>query len=367
MNVKTIFLIAITSLLVIGSVLLSTEDVWAQTIAQERTIVDIYRKASPGVVNITSRVITEDAFMRAVPQEGTGSGFVIDKEGHIVTNNHVVEGAERIEVTFPGEVIVLAEVIGTDPSMDLAVLKVDVSSEKLLPLTLGDSADLQPGQLAIAIGNPFGLERTITTGVVSALDRTLRARNGRIMGGIIQTDAAINPGNSGGPLLDSGGKVIGVNTAIFSPSGGSVGVGFAVPVDTVKRVIPELITNGRYAHPWLGIAGFSITGELADRLKGDGVKLGIRNGVIVVEVVEEGPAEQAGLIGGDNEVQLGNRILVLGGDVITAIDDQVVEDMYDLMTYLEMNTSVGQSVKIKVRRGEEEKVLTVMLGERPVE
>ena len=358
-------LIMIVLILVLSIGLVLTGNIGAQTIAQEQTIIDVYRNVSPGVVNITSRVITQDSFRNDVPQQGSGSGFVIDKEGHIVTNNHVVEGAERVEVTFSDETVVTAKVIGTDPSVDLAIIKVDVPQEKLFPLTLGSSGDLLPGQLAIAIGNPFGLERTITTGVVSALDRSIQARNGRLIGGVVQTDAAINPGNSGGPLMDSKGMVIGVNTAIFSPSGGSVGVGFAIPVDTVKRVVPELITKGRYAHPWLGISGFSLSGELAKRLEDVGSDLGRRNGVMIIEVVKESPAEQAGLKGGDREVQLGNRLLTFGGDIITGIDSKVIKDMEDLINHLELETSVGQSVKLKIIRDGQEKILDLTLGERP--
>ncbi|MGQ9630181.1 MAG: S1C family serine protease [bacterium] len=337
----------------------------AQMTPQERLIVEIYERVSPAVVNITSRVITQDFFLGEVPREGAGSGFVIDRRGYIVTNNHVVEGAEELEVTFSDETVVAARVVGVDPSVDLAVIKVDFLPEGLSPVELGDSSSLQPGQLAIAIGNPFGLGRTITTGVISALNRTLRARNNRVIGGVVQTDAAINPGNSGGPLLDSQGRLIGVNTAIFSPTGGSVGVGFAIPVDTVKRVVPELISRGRYAHPWLGISGISITPELSNRLARAGIPLGVKRGILVASVLRGGPADHAGLRGGTREMRLGNRMLIVGGDVITSIDGNPLKGMEDLSAYLEMQTKVGQKVNLSVLRGGREQTISVTLGERP--
>jgi len=337
--------------------------------SQEQLVTEIYRRVSPSVVNITTRSVGTDYFLQPIPQEGTGSGFVWDDAGRIVTNNHVIEDAQSIEVTFSDETVVSAKVIGTDPSNDLAVLQVNVPKEKLKPVAVGDSSALEPGQLAIAIGNPFGLERTVTTGIVSALGRSLEASNGRLMTNIIQTDTAINPGNSGGPLLNSRGQVVGVNSALFNPTGAnfSIGVGFAIPVDAVKRIVPQLITKGRASHPWLGISGFPITPDLAQRLKQSGVDLGVQRGVLLVEVIPNQAAARAGLRGGSRQVQLGNRALPIGGDVITAIDDTPIKDLESLITYLEARTQVGQTVTVTLRRDGREQRVQVTLGERPQE
>ena len=225
---------------------------------EEQLVSSVYQRVSPAVVYITSKVIQYSFFWGPIPQEGTGSGFLIDREGHIVTNNHVVAGAEEVEVTLGDGGVLPARVVGTDPYNDLAVLKIDAEAARLIPVELGTSANLRVGQRAIAIGNPFGLDRTLTVGVISSLGRIIERQGELPLGEAIQTDAAINPGNSGGPLLNSQGQVIGVNTAIKSPTGGSVGIGFAVPVDAVKRVVPELIEKGYYAHPWLGFEAYSI-------------------------------------------------------------------------------------------------------------
>lgn len=333
----------------------------------EDLVAQIYRRVSPSVVNITSRAVQQDLFYGPVPEEGSGSGFVWDREGRIITNNHVIAGAQRLEVTFSDDTVVPAQVVGTDSSTDLAVIKVDLTAEQLEPVTLGDSDGIEPGQLAIAIGNPFGLQRTVTTGVISALGRTLQSEDGRANVNIIQTDAAINPGNSGGPLLDAEGRVIGVNSALFNPTGQgvSIGVGFAIPVCTVKRVVPELIGKGKYAHPWLGISGISVTPDLNARLKDGGVDLGATRGVLIAQVVTGGPAERSGLRGGTRQVRVGNRVLVLGGDLITALDSTPVKTMDDLQLALETQMRVGQSVQVTfVREGREQKTTTA-LTERP--
>ena len=332
----------------------------------EQLVVDIYERVSPSVVNITSRVITQ-SFFGPIPQEGTGSGFVLDKQGYIVTNNHVVEGASTIEVTFSDDTVVPARVVGTDPNVDLAVIKVEVPAEKLIPVTLGNSEGLKPGQLAIAIGNPFGLERTVTTGVISAINRSLEAENGRPIWGIIQTDAAVNPGNSGGPLLNSQGQVIGVNTAIIGPGGGSVGVGFAVPVNTVKRVVPSLIQSGRFAHPWLGVAGDSITPGLARRFQQGGINLGTERGVLITQVLSSGPAGRAGVRGGSREAIVGNRRYLIGGDIITAIEGTPVKSMEELIGYLDVHVAVGQMVELTLMREGQPLNVKVQVGERPAD
>ncbi len=328
---------------------------------EEQLVVEVYSRVSPAVVYITSRIIVRDFFWGVYPQEGTGSGFVIDKAGHIVTNNHVVENADTVVVTLSDDTSVEAEVIGTDPANDVAVLRIDVPPDKLQPVELGTSGDLRVGQRAIAIGNPFGLDHTLTTGVISSLGRPLEVDEQRTIYDVIQTDAAINPGNSGGPLLDSTGKVIGMNTAIYSPSGGSVGLGFAVPVDTLRRVVNSIITQGYYPHPSLGIRGYyDVTPELAEILE-----LPVKRGVMVFEVVPGGAAARAGIRGGDRRVRLGRYTLLIGGDIVIAIDGNKIQEMGDLTKYLETKTEVGQLVDVTVVRDASEQTMQVQLGQEP--
>lgn len=327
---------------------------------EEQLVTSVYERVSPAVVNITSRVLRRSFFFGVYPEEGTGSGFVIDREGHIVTNDHVVRGAQAVVVTLPDQTMVPAEVVGTDQYNDLAVLKIDVSPDVLQPVELGSSADLRVGQRVIAIGNPFGLERTLTTGVISSLGRIIEGEDGRPLGEMIQTDAAINPGNSGGPLLDSQGRVIGVNTAIKSPSGGSVGIGFAVPVDTLKRVVPALIRDGRYAHPWLGVDTYTITPGMARALN-----LPVEKGLLVARVYAGSGAARAGIRGAAREVMVGNSILLAGGDIITAIDGTPIRSGEELTVYLESHTRVGQTVTVSLIRDGRELTVRVTLGELP--
>jgi S1-C subfamily serine protease len=328
--------------------------------ADEQVVIDIYARVSPAVVHITSRIVVRDFFYGDVPQEGTGSGFVLDLQGHIVTNNHVVENAEKITVTLSDETSLEARVVGTDPSTDLAVVQIDTSPDRLHPVELGASANLRVGQRAIAIGNPFGLDRTLTTGVISSLGRPLQTQNNGTIYDVIQTDAAINPGNSGGPLLDSSGRVIGVNSAIYSPSGGSVGVGFAIPVDTVRRVTASIIEKGYYPHPWLGVTGLSITSDLANYLK-----LPVERGVLVINVTAGQAAAQAGVRGGSRRVQIGNYVVPVGGDILTAIDANKVAAMEDMVKYLETKTKVGQAVSLTIMRDGKEQTVQATLGEQP--
>jgi len=328
------------------------DDAFAAVFAEEQLLIDLYERVSPSVVHI--------AITTGSPGGGgTGSGFVLDTEGHIATNNHVVEDAERIVVRFADDTTADAEVIGTDPDNDLAVIRVDVPTSLLKPVELGDSDGVRVGQRAIAIGNPFGFEQTMTSGIVSALGRVVRQESGFSLPQLIQTDAAINPGNSGGPLLDSRGRVIGVNTLIFSQSGSNSGVGFAVPVNTVRRVVPSLIATGRYADPWLGITGMSVTPFLAEALD-----LPVEHGVLVQAIVENGPADKAGLQESDREVELEGGLVGSGGDIIVAMDGVVVQDMDDLIVTL-ADTSVGQTVRLTVLRDGEERVVAVTLEERP--
>ncbi|MFQ6014077.1 MAG: S1C family serine protease [Anaerolineae bacterium] len=323
--------------------------------AEEQLLINLYKRVSPAVVNIS----VEDE-LQLFPTEGTASGFVIDKEGHIVTNNHVVADAREITVKFSDKTVVEAWVIGRDPGTDLAVIAVDVPSEMLYPVVLGDSSTLQVGQRAIAIGNPFGLERTLTVGFISYLGRVVQLEDRFSLPELIQTDAAINPGNSGGPLLNSEGEVIGVNTLIFSRTGASSGVGFAVPVNVLKRVIPSLIEGGSYEHPWLGIIARTVDADLAEA-----VDLPVQKGVLVIEVVRGGPSARAGLRGGQRSVVVDGMSLEVGGDIIVAIDGQEVRDFDDLVTYLAQETRVGQTVDLTVMRNGREHYVQVKLGERP--
>lgn len=330
------------------------EEIMAPIDIEEQLITNLYARVGPSVVHITARVVTMSFFFGAMPSEGTGSGFVYDTEGHIVTNFHVVEDADSIDVRFGEEASLPAQVVGSDPANDLAVLKVDASQVPLTPLELGSSADLQVGQRAIAIGNPFGLDQTLTTGVVSALGRPLQTESDNFIFNVIQTDAAINPGNSGGPLLDSRGRVIGVNTAIRQ---NAEGIGFAVPVDTVKRIVPALIAEGVYPHPWLGLLGYSITPTLAEALR-----LPVEEGVLVAQLYRRSPAVEAGIRGAQRETIVGNRRFLIGGDIITAIDGVAISDWNRLTEYLELNTVVGDKVVLSLLRDDEPIQLEVTLG-----
>ncbi len=327
---------------------------------EEEALIAIYRTVGPGVVHITSTVLSQDFFFRVVPERGTGSGFVIDDKGLILTNNHVVENAERLEVTLADKSKVPAKLVGRDPQNDVAVIRVNVPREKLTPLRLGDSSQLQVGQMAIAIGNPFGLDRTVTRGVVSALGRSFPSDTGRQIRNVIQTDAAINPGNSGGPLLNSRGEVIGVNTAIFTPSGGSVGIGFAVPVNTVKKLLPQLIARGRASHPWLGIQGLDVNPTMARALS-----LPVKEGVMIAQIAPNGPAARAGLRGSQGRVRIGNYLVTVGGDIILRLDGEKVGSMDDLTGFLDEHKKVGDEVRVEALRDEKPFAVTVRLGELP--
>jgi S1-C subfamily serine protease len=325
----------------------------------------VYETAGPGVVNITSRSISYDFFLRAMPQEGSGSGFVYDRQGHIVTNFHVIEGAGELFVTFFDETRVEAGVVGVDPSNDLAVIKVDVSRDLLHVIPMGDSVNLKVGRFLVAIGNPFGLQQTLTTGVVSSLGRVIEGPDGRFIGEIIQTDAAINPGNSGGPLLDLDGNLVGVNSAIISPSRASAGIGFAIPAATVQRVVPELIARGRYAHPWLGVVLMNVSPNLAESLNRNGVRTPGGGGVLVADIVSRGPAASAGIRGPSQMGVMGNLRIPLGADYILAIDGEPLKSDQDLTVLLETKHRVGDRVKVTVWREGQVAEVGVVLGERP--
>jgi S1-C subfamily serine protease len=332
----------------------------------EQDIIQAYEAVGLGVVNITNRSYGYDFFMRPVPQEGSGSGIVYDEQGHIITNYHVIEDASELLVTLPDETTLAAEVVGADAANDLAVLKVDAPPELLHPIPLGQSGNLQVGQFVIAIGNPFGFERTLTVGVVSALGRVIESPDDRFIGEIIQTDAAINPGNSGGPLLDLSGRIVGVNTAIFSPSQASAGIGFAVPVDTVRRVVPELIARGYFPHPWLGLSYvWNLSANRAQILREFGMDVPVEEGLLVLEIASESPADIAGLRAGQEQVRLGRTILLIGGDILTAIDGEPIATARDLIRFLDTQTAVGQTIQVTVWRDGQEMTIPVTLVEQP--
>ena len=334
--------------------------------ALEAKLISVYEKVGPAVVNITSRATTYDLFMRPVPQEGSGSGFLFDNEGHIVTNYHVIENAEELLVTLAGGQAYEARVVGVDPANDLAVIDIDASEALPEPAVLGDSDQLRVGQFVIAIGNPFGLEQTLTIGVISALGRVIQSpEDNRFIGEAIQTDAAINPGNSGGPLLDLKGRVIGVNSQIISPSRASAGIGFAVSANTVRRVVPELISRGYYPHPWLGVQLLPLAPALAKVFRDAGMQAPVDKGLLVIEVVPGTGAERAGLRGGRRVVQIGRLQIPLDGDIIIAINSEPVGDFEELTVYLEASTRVGDTVRVSIIRDGQEQALSVTLDERP--
>jgi S1-C subfamily serine protease len=327
---------------------------------EEEIVIGVYRAVSPAVVHITSTVLSQDFFFRVVPEQGTGSGFMVDDRGYILTNNHVVENADSLEVTLADKSTVPAKLIGRDPNNDLAVIRINVPKEKLAPIRLGDSSQLQVGQMAIAIGNPFGLDRTVTRGVVSAVGRSLKADTGRQIRNVIQTDAAINPGNSGGPLLNSRGEVIGVNTAIGSPTGWSVGIGFAIPVNTAKIILPQLIARGRASHPWMGIQGADVTPAAARVLN-----LSAKEGVLISQVAPGGPAARAGLRGSQRRARVGNVMVGVGGDIIVALDGEKIASVDDLTAYLDERKRAGDDVRVEVLRDGNPVTVVVKLGELP--
>ena len=329
---------------------------------------EIYDRVSPGVAFVQAdRPSQEPSALNPFPQPdgatASGSGFVIDDEGHILTNAHVVQGAGDIQVTLgEDEDPVDAELVGKDTSTDVAVLQVDPDDTELHPLTLGSSSELQVGDPVVAIGNPFGLERTVTTGIVSALQRQIKAPNGFTISDVVQTDAAINPGNSGGALLDQNGQVIGINSQIATAGGGgSVGVGFAVPIDTARDVANQILDTGEVEHAFLGISGADLTPEIADALN-----LDVEEGALVQRVVADGPADQAGIEAGDQQVAVGGQQIVAGGDVITAVDGESVTAMDDVIAAVNTKQA-GDEVTLQVNRDGDTQDVTVELDERPAQ
>src|ERR1700758_522739 len=322
--------------------------------SEEQNNISVYKKNIMSVVNGTSRAMTFDFFYGLVPQEGQGSGFVIDKEGHILTNYHVIAEARQVEVTLHNRKKYKATVVGTDPPHDLAVIQ--IKAPDLVPAILGDSRNLQVGQKVYAIGNPFGLAGTMTRGIVSSI-RPVREPNGAMIDEAIQTDAAINPGNSGGPLMNWHGEVIGHNTRVASSVGQSAGIGFAIPINTAKAVLNDLMTLGRVRRPALGVRTIAITPELAEQ-----IGLPVDYGLLIIQVTPGGSADQAGLRAGTERAYLGNTPIMLGGDLIVAIDDQKVQDEDDLAQMMN-NHRAGDTVKITIFRNKKKMDVTVSLGE----
>ncbi len=322
--------------------------------ADEQSNINVYHKALPSVVNITSRTVEFDFFYGEVPQQGQGSGFLIDRDGHILTNYHVVENAQQVEVTLSNRNKYKAQVIGLDRSHDLAIIQ--IAAPGLVPATLGDSKSLIVGQKVYAIGNPFGLAGTMTRGIISSI-RPVRGPVGNYVDEAIQTDAAINPGNSGGPLLNSHGEVIGINTFILSPVGQSSGIGFAIPINAAKAVLNDLITLGRVRRPSLGIRTLPIGPELADRM---GLASG--SGVLILQTISGGAAERAGLRGGTQRAYLGNIPIMTGGDLIVAIDGDTVEDQQDIARIMN-NHRAGDKVTVTIYRGKQKVDVKLTLGE----
>ncbi len=326
--------------------------------ADEEINTKVFKQVHPAVVNIATTTLSMNFWLEIIPREGQGSGFIIDTKGYILTNNHVVAKAQKITVTMANGEKISATLVGRDPSSDLAVIKIP-SRHVNVVASLGDSNKIRVGQKAIAIGNPFGLSHTLTTGIVSALKRGIRTEDGNQIEDLIQTDAAINPGNSGGPLLNSSGEVIGINTAIYSLSGGYQGIGFAIPINMARSIATQLITSGKVARPWLGITGISLSPGLSE-----GLKLAVKEGVLVVQIIPGSPAAQAGLRGGQREVIVRGLRIPLGGDIITGIDDHKVTGMKQMVRLLD-KLKVGETMTLRIFRDGQPMDLKVLLAERP--
>jgi S1-C subfamily serine protease len=322
--------------------------------ADEQNNISVYRKNIGSVVNVTSKAVAFDFFNGLVPQEGQGSGFIIDRDGHVLTNYHVIADAQQVEVTLHNRKRYRATIVGSDRSHDLAIIQ--IKAPDLAPMVMGDSRNLQVGQKVYAIGNPFGLAGTLTSGIVSSI-RSVQEPGGETIDEAIQTDAAINPGNSGGPLLNSRGEVIGINTMIASNVGQNAGIGFAIPVNTAKAVLNDLLTLGRVRRPALGVLTLPISPDIAGELG-----LASDYGLLIVKVTPGGAAERAGLRGGSQRAYLGNTPILVGGDLITAIDGQDVQDQQELSRIMN-NHRAGDSVKVTVYRGKQKMEVNVTLGE----
>jgi len=325
--------------------------------SSEFSLIQIFEKTEASVVQINVRHADGE---RVGSPGNMGSGFVYTEDGFIITNSHVVDNAEKVTVTFLDGESYIAEIIGTDPDLDLAVIKVEPASTYLQPIPIGDSSKLKIGEPIAAIGNPFGLSGSMTSGIVSQMGRLLPQGSGYSIPDVIQTDAAINPGNSGGPLLNMQGEVVGINTAIQSTTGEFTGVGFAVPSNTVKKVIPVLIEDGEFHHPWMGISGTDVDPELA-KVRG----LNSSKGFLIVTVIEGSPAENAGLLGVSDTKEIDGREYALDGDIILKIDDVVVRKISDILVHLQREKSVGDEMIMTINRDGTIIETTMILGERP--
>ena len=318
----------------------------------EYSLVDIFEKSEESVVQVN--------VLRGGSDGGMGSGFVYSEEGYIITNQHVVKDAKKVTVTFLDGEAYIGDVIGTDPDLDIAVVKVSPSNTYLQPITIGDSSKLKVGEKIAAIGNPFGLSGSMTSGIVSQIGRLLPQESGYSIPDVIQTDAAINPGNSGGPLINMKGEVVGINTAIQSVTGEFSGIGFAVPSNTVKKIVPVLIEDGEFKHPWMGISGTDVDPELADFRE-----LKSSKGFLVISVIEGSPAEQAGLIGVTETKEIDGRELAVDGDIVLSIDGKTVRKISDILIHLQREKSIGDEMVLSVNRNGEILELTMVLEERP--
>jgi len=325
---------------------------------EESTNVRIYRQASPAVANILTKATEYDFFMTPVPVEGAGSGFLIDPRGYILTNYHVVAGAQSVEVVLGDRSKFPAKFIGADQRNDVALLKIDPKGKQLASLPLGDSSKLQVGQKVLAIGDPFGFQSTLTTGVVSALGRTVQTSETTLIDEAIQTDASINRGNSGGPLINTHGEVIGINSAIFTPSGTTAGIGFAIPINTAKAIANDLINEGHVRRAYLGVQTIPVGGWLAEALD-----LPVQDGLLVEQATKSSPAAAAGIHGGDRTAQAGMSRISIGGDVIVAVDGQKVGNRFDMDVILNRKRP-GDSITVTVYRGAKKIDIPVKLGER---
>lgn len=325
----------------------------------ERNNIEVYRQVSPGVVNISAVTYVRD-FFYIYPQEGSGSGSIIDERGHILTNYHVVQGARRLTVTLANGKQYPARYVGGDGDTDLAVIKIDAPKETFTVVKMGDSSHLAVGQKVLAIGNPFGIGHTLTRGIISALERPIRAENGQIIEGAIQTDASINPGNSGGPLLNSRGEMIGINSQIISPSRGSVGIGFAIPVNLAKRIVPGLIAHGRVIRPWLGVEFLPVpVSSIADELG-----LPVNYGLMVSQVVEGESADRAGIRGGSTPVRVRGQVYYLGGDIITTLDGEKISSLDDVQRILNRHQP-GDTIAVDIVRDNRRLTLRMTLTAKP--
>ncbi len=333
--------------------------------ADEIENITIYEKYNESVVNINTEVLGINWFLEPVPQSGgSGSGSIIDEQGYILTNNHVVEGAYKLYVSLADGSRYEAKLIGTDPESDLAVIKISPEpGKKLRPIPFGTSKDLKVGQKVLAIGNPFGLERTLTAGIISGLGRPIQESETTILQNMIQTDASINPGNSGGPLFNMKGEMIGINTMIYSPSGGSVGIGFAIPVDTAVRIAPQLIKNGQVKRGWIEMQVIQLFPDLVNYLRQSGKAAPVETGLLVSTVTSGGNAEKAGLKGGTTAVRYRSTVFYIGGDIIVSIDGKPVTKIAELYAALE-DTSPGQRVNVEFYRGSKRMSTVVILAER---